>query len=168
MSLRVEMEPLDRAAPLSFRLEPPCPTPPPSSSSLPLLPGAAPVAAAPLSAPPQLSNKSTTHHPPAFLPTTVPRRPVSRRRTRIPAAISAPFVVGSSVRAAAAGAVVEASLSLGFIAVARPRRRIRLCGAAVLALDPRSGIVDRNSNVGRSCCGHELSRGRVQKGAARW
>lgn len=166
LTLRVEMGPLEEATPPSFRLEPPCSTPPPLSFPFPLLPDAAPVAAESLSAPLQFSNKSTTHHPPAFFPTTVPRRPVSRRRTRIPVAISAPFVVGASVRAAISGVVVELSLLLDFIAVARPRRRIRVCGAAVLAFEPRPVAVDNNSNGGRSCCCHKVLR-RVLSGAAR-
>eukprot|EP00752_Nemacystus_decipiens_P016303 g14579.t1 len=40
-------------------------------------------------------NESTFHQPPAFLPTTVPRRPVSRQRTRVLAAISVLLIVGS-------------------------------------------------------------------------
>lgn len=101
------------------------------------LPAAAAAAASPsansaVSPPFQVSSKSTFHQPPAFLPTTVPRRPVSRRRTRVPAAISTLLVAAED--SSSDGCRAEASISVG---VKLPDRRVL----------PRGGAA-----AGGSCC----------------
>lgn len=81
--------------------------------------------------PPPFSNRSTFHQPPAFLPTTVPRRPLSRRRTRVPAAISATLLgVDSSCACSCSsgGGRVEAFISV--------QRVVNLpCGGATAAVN---------------------------------
>lgn len=77
------------------------------------VPSAFPLAAAPPPAP-QLSSRSTFHQPPAF-PTTVPRRPVSSKRTRVPATMAALLMVGFS--SGVVGLLVAVSSLAAFISV---------------------------------------------------
>lgn len=90
-AFRAETGPPPAATVVAFRVAPPS-----ASSATLVLSAAAPLTPRPLPPeasmlPPQLSSNSTIHQPPAFLPTTVPKRPVSRRRMRDPTEISTSF-----------------------------------------------------------------------------